>query len=179
MVNTDRLCPGCMKDNGGEPVCSLCGWDSAQNNASDKLPVKFVVRDRYIVGKVLYSDTESVIYLGFDCIENKTVNIKEYFPVGLAQRNPDNTVFAAREAQFAFNEGLLDFIETNKRFIEFPLASLPANYSVFEENSTAYTICESFTGITLKEFIDRNGGVLKWEQVRPLFLPLIDSLPRV
>ncbi|MBR4761085.1 MAG: PASTA domain-containing protein [Clostridia bacterium] len=179
MLSTDRLCPGCMKDNGGELVCSLCGWDSAKNNAPDKLPVKFIIRDRYIVGKTVFSDTESTVYLGFDSIENRPVSIKEYFPAGLAKRNPDKTVFVPREALFAFNEGLIEFMETNKRFIGFPLASLPSTYCVFEENSTAYSICDTVTGITLKSFIARNGGMLKWEQVRPLFLPLIDSLKAI
>ena len=176
MVNTDRLCPGCMKDNSGEQICSVCGYDAAKGNAPDKLPVKFIIRDRYFVGKTLYSDSESTIYLGFDCIENKAVNIKEYFPSGLAQRNPDKTVSVQREAQFAFNRGLLDFIQNNKKLIGFPLQSLPSTYTVFEENSTAYAVCDTVSGITLKSFLSRNGGMLKWEQVRPLFLPLIDTL---
>ena len=28
----------------------------------------------------------------------------------------------------------------------------------------------------MAEFLQRNGGTLKWEQERPLFLPLIDTL---
>ncbi|MBO4734577.1 MAG: PASTA domain-containing protein, partial [Clostridia bacterium] len=176
MLNFDRLCPGCMKDNAGNSVCSICGYDSAKGNAPDKLPVRFIIRDRYFVGRTLYSNSESTIYLGFDSIENKAVNIKEYFPAGLAQRNPDKTVFVPREAQLAFNEGLLDFISVNKKLIGFPLQSLPATYTVFEENSTAYAICDTVQGITLKSFLSRNGGTLKWEQVRPLILPLIDTL---
>ena len=176
MLRTDRLCPGCMKDNSGEQICSICGYDLSKNNPSDKLPVKFIIRDRYFVGKMLYSDSECTIYLGFDCIENKAVNIKEYFPSSLAQRNPDKTVSVKHDAQFAFNEGLLEFIQNNKKLIGFPLQSLPSTYAVFEENSTAYAICDTVSGITLKSFLARNGGMLKWEQVRPLFLPLIDTL---
>lgn len=176
MINTDRLCPGCMKDNSGEQICSVCGYDAAKGNAPDKLPVKFIIRDRYFVGKTLYSDAEITIYLGFDCIENKPVNIKEYFPAEFAQRNPDKTVSVRREAQFAFNQGLLDFIQNNKKLIGFPLQSLPSTYAVFEENSTAYAVCDTVSGITLESFLTRNGGMLKWEQVRPLFLPLIDTL---
>ncbi len=176
MPNTDRLCPGCMKDNGGQRICSVCGYDADKNNAPDKLPVKFMIRDRYFVGKTLYSDSFSTVYLGFDMIENKTVCIKEYFPSGVALRNPDKTVSPFREAQFAYNEGLMEFIEVNKSFIGFPLSSLPSVFSVFEENATAYAICETVSGITLKKFLARNGGHLRWEQVRPLFLPLIDTL---
>lgn len=176
MLNTDRLCPGCMKDNSSESVCSACGYDSQKGNPPDKLPARFIIRDRYFVGKVLYSDLSSAVYLGFDIIENKTVNIKEYFPSLIAQRNPDKTVFVVRDNQFVFSEGLMEFIEINKKLIDFPLSSLPATYAVFEENSTAYAICEPVTGISLKSFLKRNGGFLRWEQVRPLVLPLIDTI---
>lgn len=176
MINFNRLCPGCMKDNEGKEVCGLCGFDSSKGNPPDKLPLRFVIRNRYFVGKVLFSDNETTVYLGFDSIENKPVNIKEYYPAGIAQRNPDKTVFVPREAQFAFNEGLMDYIAVNKKFIGFPLMSLPATYAVFEENSTAYAICDTVDGITLRSFLARNGGILKWEQVRPLILPLIDTV---
>ena len=176
MVNFERLCPGCMKDNAGGKVCGICGYDSDKGNAPDKLPVKFVIRDRYFVGKTVFSNSESTIYLGFDSIENKPVNIKEYFPAGIALRNPDKTVSSSRETQFAFNEGLLRFTAVNKKLIGLSLPSLPATYSVFEENSTAYAICDAVQGITLKSFLSRNGGLLKWEQVRPLILPLIDTV---
>ena len=176
MQNFERLCPGCMKDNAGQSVCGICGYDSAKNNPPDKLPTRFIIRDRYFVGKMLYSNTESTVYLGFDSIQNKTVNIKEYFPTGLARRNPDKTVFVSREAQYAYNEGLIEFMDINKKLIGFPLASMPATYSVFEENSTGYAICEPISGITLNSFIARNGGTLKWEQMRPLILPLIDTV---
>ena len=32
MINTERLCPGCMNDNGGEKICPICGYDSASRN---------------------------------------------------------------------------------------------------------------------------------------------------
>lgn len=176
MANTDRLCPGCMKDNGGQSVCSVCGYDSSKNNPPDKLPTRFMIRDRYFVGRTVYSDSQVTVYLGYDTVESKAVSIKEYFPASIAERNPDKTVRASAEAQFAYNEGLIDFIDKNKKLIGFPLASLPSTFSVFEENSTAYAVGETISGITLKRFLARNGGNLRWEQVRPLILPLIDTV---
>ena len=38
MVNTERLCPGCMNDNGGEKICPICGYNSAEHNGEDCLP---------------------------------------------------------------------------------------------------------------------------------------------
>ena len=50
MFNTDRLCPGCMNDNGGEKICPVCGCDSSAQNPPDYLPVGFLLNKRYSVG---------------------------------------------------------------------------------------------------------------------------------
>ena len=48
MINTERLCPGCMNDNGGEKICPICGYDSASRNPDICLPVGFTLDNRYI-----------------------------------------------------------------------------------------------------------------------------------
>lgn len=67
-------------------------------------------------------------------------------------------------------------MEINRAITLSTLPSLVKVFDVFEENSTAYAIMEFVSGITLEEFLNKNGGSLKWEQVRPLFLPLIDTI---
>ena len=176
MLNTDRLCMGCMNDIGGEAVCSICGWDSANRNDADKLPVKFALSDRYIVGRVLKSNPESTVYMGWDNATDTAVNIREYFPSAAAIRNPDKTVSMVSGMEYVFNEGLMSFMEINKKLIGLELPSLIPTLSVFEDNGTVYSISAAHTGITLQSFLERNGGNLKWEQVRALFLPLIDTV---
>lgn len=176
-MNTDRICPGCMHDNGGEKICKLCGYNSeTENNGLKALLAKSVLKQRYIVGKKLSENSEGITYLGLDALDGATVNIKEYFPVGLTGRNTDRSVTVAKGKEFAFNECLIDFIELNKKLIGCQLPSVMPVKDVFEENNTAYSVTNAFAGISLKSFLDRNGGSLKWEQARPLFLPLIDSV---
>ena len=176
MLNTDRLCPGCMNDNGGEQICSSCGYNSADKNDADKLSVRFWLAERYMVGKVLAVSSEGITYLAWDNIENATVNIKEYFPSGVAHRNGDLSVSMDMNHKFAFNEGLMAFMELNKKLMSLELPSLVPVLDVFEENGTAYAVNSSVAGITLASFLERNGGTLKWEQIRPLLLPLIDTV---
>lgn len=176
MLNTDKLCPGCMNDNGGEKICSFCGYDAASKNDADKLSTRFWLAERYMVGKVLSVSSEGVTYLGWDNIENVPVNIKEYFPSGVAHRNEDLSVTMDVNHKFAFNEGLMAFMELNKKLMPLELPSLVEVLDVFEENGTAYAISASVAGITLASFLERNGGSLKWEQIRPLLLPLIDTV---
>ena len=179
MLNTDRLCLGCMNDNGEADVCPICGYDVKTKNPKDALPAKFWINDRYLVGKVISSNGESITYIGWDNAEDSIVSIKEYFPVGCAHRNPDKTVAIDADNKYAFNEGLMSFIEINKALMMNPLSCiLPVN-AVFEENGTVYAIQPNISAITLREFLTKNGGTLEWEQAKLLFMPLIDDLSKI
>ena len=176
MLNTDRLCMGCMNDNGGEQICATCGWDSAADNDAERLPVRIGIADRYIVGRVISSNSEGATYIGWDNSDDSVVNIREYFPAGISVRNPDKTVSIVKGSEFAFNEGLMEFMELYRKLVGSELPSISPVLSVFEENGTAYAVSRPVSGITLEDFLNRNGGALKWEQARPLFLPLIDTV---
>ncbi len=176
MLNTDGLCLGCMSDNGGEKVCPICGFDNGTKNPAHSLPAKSVLENRYFVGTVLETDGEGITYIGWDNSKLCKIKIKEYYPKGFARRNPDKTVSILEEGKYTFNEGLLEFMEINRSIIMSTLPSLMPIYDVFEANGTAYSVCEYISGITLEEFLIKNGGTLKWEQARPLFLSLIDTI---
>ena len=176
MFNTAGLCLGCMSDNSGEQICPICGYDNSTKNPQSSLPVKSILQNRYLVGAVLEMDGEGITYIGWDNAKSSKIKIKEYFPKGIAERNPDKTISVPTDKKYDFNEGLLGFMEINRAITVSTLPSLVKVFDVFEENSTAYAILEFVSGITLEEFLNKNGGSLKWEQVRPLFLPLIDTI---
>ena len=176
MINTERLCLGCMNDNGGEKVCPICGYDSSAQNPDSCLPVKFIINDRYLIGKAVKINGEGITYIGWDSSTDSIVNIKEYYPKGFAHRNPDKTVSMEESGKYTFNEGLMEFMEINRRIMHSDLPSLIPVTDVFEENGTVYAVSASIAGITLADFLKRNGNTLKWEQARALFLPLIDTV---
>ncbi len=176
MLNTDRLCRGCMTDNGGEQICSICGYDSANLNNSSCLPKDFWLQDRFLVGSVVEKNSEGIIYIGWDNFNDTAVHIKEYFPADIAARNPDLTVAVAEGGKFLFNDGLMDFLSLSRSLSSEELSAVIPTRAVFEENGTAYSVMPVISGITLEDFLRKNGGSLKWEQARPLFLPLIDTL---
>ena len=63
MVNTERLCMGCMNDNGGEKICPICGHNSSQDNGQGLLSVgSWLNANRYLVGKAIgwHCDMQSV-----------------------------------------------------------------------------------------------------------------------
>ncbi|MBO5210818.1 MAG: PASTA domain-containing protein [Clostridia bacterium] len=176
MISTDRLCMGCMNDNGGEQICPICGFDAKAKNPKNTVPLKTMINDRFVVGRVLSANGEGIDYIGWDTANDAIVQIREYFPAGVAKRNPDKTVSMLKGKEYTFNEGLLEFLEINKTIKSSDLPSLIPVIDVFEENGTAFAIMQNIQGVTLGEFLSRNGGTLKWEQARALFLPLIDTI---
>ncbi len=177
MLDIERLCIGCMNDNSGEKVCSICGYDSKSQNDADYLATRTWLKNRYYVGKMLESNGEGATYIGWDNKEDSIVNIREYFPKGAANRAEGGRVTIPEQSKFVFNEGILEFLELNRKIMG--MRALPALLpvvEVFEENGTAYSVSKTVAGITLREFLIRNGGDLNWEQARPLFLPVITTL---
>lgn len=176
MINTEKLCPSCMNDTAGEKICPICGANTLAQNASNALPVKQMLADRYIVGLEKSRNGQSITYIGWDAAEDTAVSINEYFPEGFAVRNPDKTVRIKKGGEYTFNEGLMEFLEINRKIKDSELPSLPDVIDIFEENGTVYAVSKNIASISLKEFLAKNGGTLKWEQTRPLFLPLIDTI---
>ena len=177
MLNTNMLCAGCMTDNGGEKVCSICGYDSRTQNSEDCLPVRTWLKNKFLLGRVIERNGEGITYIGWDNESDTVINVREYFPEGIAERANDMSVSITQGNEFTFNEGIMNFLELNRKLAT--LANLPALMpvvDVFESNGTAYSVSKAVQGITLREFLIRNGGSLSVEQARPLFMPLINTV---
>lgn len=176
MLNTERLCMGCMNDNGGEKCCPICGYEQGTDNGEELLPVRFMLKSRYLIGKCIRSNGAEISYIGWDTASDSVITVREYFPEGFAHRNPDKTVSAIGGGEYTFNEGLIEFSEINRVIAASDLPALIPVTDVFEENGTVFAVESAIQGITLEEFLGKNGGTLKWEQARALFLPLIDTV---
>ncbi len=180
MENTKGLCMGCMGEIGEEQICHICGYDNSAADNGEGLPVRTILCGKYIVGKVIDSGGEGITYIGKEIESGRIVRIREYFPNDICVREPDSTVRVNRESSFSYNESLICFIELART-----LSTLNGSpnlldvIDIFEAGGTAYYVTESVSGITLREFLMRNGGQLTWEQARSLFLPLLPVLSQL
>lgn len=179
MVSTDRLCLGCMNDNGGEKICPICGYDSSLDNPANNLSVgSWLNANRYLVGRALEAGGDGVTYIGWDNELNAVVYIREYFPAGIALRSGDRmTVYPAADKGIPFNRGMEEF----KALFE-KLGSLPKSVAilrvveVFEANATVYAVQTAVSGVSLKTHLLKDGGTLGWGQVKTMFLPLLATV---
>ncbi|MBR3593695.1 MAG: PASTA domain-containing protein [Clostridia bacterium] len=176
MNNTDRLCLGCMNDNGGAAVCPICGYDPSAVADDEVITAGTWIKERYLVGRVIETTGEGNTYIGWDNQNDNVVYIKEYFPLGLCERQKNKSVKITEGREYDFNNGIMTFIEISKKLSELDLPSLMPVVETLELGGSAYSIIKSSAGIPLREFLLRNGGVLKWEQAKPLFMPLLDTL---
>lgn len=177
-MNPNNLCPGCMNEKLSDGKCPICGYNPEEPANPAYLVPGTILDGRYVIGKVIDSNGEGVTYLGYDTVTSSTVNVREFFPVGLCERDSfDGSVVMVAGNEFNYNDTLVKFIELSKTL--FRLNELPATFDVLdvrEANNTAYRITKSVPGISLREFLMRNGGMLKWDQARSLFAPLISSI---
>lgn len=178
MINPNNLCPGCMNEKVVDGKCPICGYNPEEPHNPAFLAPATLLDGRYVIGKIIDQNGEGVTYLGFDTVTAATVNIREFFPAGLCERDVDGqSVLMLSGNEFSYNDALTKFIELSREL--FRLNELPALFDVLdvrESNNTAYRITRAIPGISLREFLMRNGGVLKWDQARSLFAPLISSI---
>ncbi len=178
MINPNNLCPGCMNEKVVDGKCPICGYNPEEPQNPSFLAPTTLLDGRYVIGKVIDQNGEGITYLGFDTVTAVTVNVREFFPAGLCERDVDGqNVLMLSGNEFSFNDALTKFIELSREL--FRLNELPALFDVLdvrESNNTAYRITRAIPGISLREFLMRNGGVLKWDQARSLFAPLISSI---
>ncbi len=178
MINPNNLCPGCMNEKVVEGKCPICGYNPDEPSNPMFLTPGFILDSRYCIGKVIEQNGEGVTYIGYDTVTATTVNIREFFPTGLCDRDIDgSTVVMLSGCEYSYNDALTKFVELSREL--FRLNELPALFDVLdvrESNNTAYRITRAVPGISLREFLMRNGGILKWDQARSLFAPLIASI---
>ena len=179
MINSDNLCMSCMKDIGTEKQCPYCGFHADSKQIEPYLPIRTVLGNRYLVGKLLEYNGDGATYMGLDLSTREPVNIREFFPEGIALRDSKTLgVYVAPGNENIFNECLQSFIEMWRKLMRLSgLSALIKVKDTLEGNGTCYAITENIDGITLREYLLRNNvGYISWEKARPLLMPVLSTL---
>ncbi len=179
MINSDNLCMSCMKDIGTEKQCPYCGFHADSKQIEPYLPIRTVLGNRYLVGKLLEYNGDGATYMGLDLSTREPVNIREFFPENIAQRDPKTLgVFVMPEKETIYNECLQSFTEMWRKLMRLSgLSALIKVRDILEGNGTCYAITENIDGITLREYLLRNNvGYISWEKARPLLMPVLSTL---
>ncbi|MBQ5590580.1 MAG: PASTA domain-containing protein [Clostridia bacterium] len=177
MADLEKLCFGCMREKPDfSPECPYCKFDANAQNSENALPIKHILQNRYYIGRILNENGEGFTYLAYDILKQTPVRVREFFPFGLAERI--NTIVKPySEFGFTFDKAKQEFSALARALAHMnSFEELLSILDIFEENGTAYYVTEYVEAITLRDFLLRNGGVLNYEQFRPLIMPLLSTI---
>lgn len=178
-----NLCYGCMnpKDCDENGVCRICGFNENAPSLPSYLAPGVMLRDRYVVGKLLSYNGESANYIGFDTITQSKVVVKEYMPDTLCEREAGKSILDVAPQYVAQYKTLMsEFVELNKTLSKMrSLSHIIPVVDMFGDNNTGYVVLAYFEGDTLEKYIEHNGGRLTWETVRRFFPPIFTTVSLV
>ena len=175
-------CLGCMEDFRGYP-CPKCGYDpKTAKNAEYALTPGTILAGKYMVGKVLGQGGFGITYIGWDIPLERKVAVKEYYPSGQVSRSPGTrnlTWYTTEAAEQARRDGMQMFLKEARKMSKVDgIPGVVRVLDLFQENGTAYIVMEFIEGVTLKAKLQQTGP-LPWEQVRELFLSVIQTMAQV
>ncbi len=170
----------CMREIGSAKQCPYCGFHVDSQQSADYLPIRTVLGNRYLVGKLLEFNGDGATYMGLDLTTRSTINIREYFPLGLAVREKETLrVSSASGKDRIFDEYMQSFTELWRKLHRLNgLSALIKVNEVIEGGGTCYAITENIKGVSLREYLLKNtsSGYLPWEKARTLLMPVLSTL---
>lgn len=180
MINSENLCMSCMKEI-GENVeqCPYCGYYTGTKQIEPYLPVRSVLANRYLIGKLLEYNGDGATYIAWDISTRQPVTVREFLPDTLCGRAmQDKNVSILQGCEVAFNDCMAEFTELWQKLSRMGgLSALENVIEVFNENGTAYAVSEYIENITLRDYLLRiKTGYIPWERAKALFMPVLSTL---
>ncbi len=168
-----------MREIGDSKQCPHCGYHADSTQIPPYLPVRTVISNRYLVGKMLEYNGEGATYIGWDLSAKKAVRIREFIPDSFTTRTSSNlTLQVMRGSESVFAELRQGFVELWSKLARLKgLSALISVTDVVEDYGTSYAIYDHFEGMTLRDFLLRSKtGYIPWEKARQLLMPILSTL---
>jgi serine/threonine protein kinase len=177
-----NLCLGCMQDKGDAVACPKCGYRLDEKRSPLVLPYQSVLNNKFLVGRILGKPGGfGVTYLAWDLILQTAVAVKEYLPRDLVSRDANKLTVVphSREEGEEFAYGLSQFLREARTLARFNHPNVVRVRDFFEQNQTAYLVMDYYEGISLDQYLSRNGGRLDEAVALAFMQPVLDGLSEV
>lgn len=168
-----------MRKIGDNDFCPYCRKENTEPQKAPFLPLKTVVGGRYLVGKLVASNSEGATYYAFDMEKKTPVTLRELFPKGILSRGEGNYCLVNIGKASEFIDAKEEFIKLWTKLTEIKgFTALTQVYGLVEDLGTVYAVSEYLgEGKTLREFLlEQETGYISWEDARLLFMPVLSAL---
>jgi serine/threonine-protein kinase len=158
-----------MKDIGDYKQCPYCGYHTDSPQIAPYLPIRTVIVNKYLVGKLIEYNGDGATYMGWDLARKKAVNIREFLPDAIATRKEGETnISIMTGCEITFRDCYQSFLELWRKLVRLNgLSALISVVDVVEDLGTAYAVYEYTEGITLREYLLKtNTGYISWDKAR-------------
>lgn len=175
----ENLCMGCMKEIGAAKQCPYCGFLTDTPQITPYLPLRTVVAERYVIGKMIQAGGDGVTYMAWDSQSENAVTVREFLPEEHIKRlYGEAEVSVKKGSELAFYDGIHAFLEMWRRLARARnLTALIPVLDIIEENNTAYVVSEYVETISLREFLLKSRtGYLGWDRVKTLIMPVLTTV---
>lgn len=141
-----------------------------------------ILRSRYKIIKVIGIGGFGITYKAYDKVLASEVAIKEYYPMGVANRTTDrNDITLYTETQrIEFGYGKVRFLKEAQDLAKFNKnIGIVSVYDFFEENETAYMVMEYLEGCTLKEYMTNSSRIIDDEMMIQVTFSVMEALENI
>ncbi|MBO5551998.1 MAG: serine/threonine protein kinase, partial [Lachnospiraceae bacterium] len=170
-VNNRKLCENCFKDITSE-ICPYCGFSKASFRQDPMtLAIGSVLNQRYMTGRVIGKGGFGITYLAYDLKLDTRIAVKEYYPMGMAIRNPGSTLVSVSnaESEESFRSGAEKFYNEAKMVAKFNgNPNIVSVHDFFYENDTVYFTMGYLEGETLKSYLKAKEKLTEGQAVKVL-----------
>ena len=188
-MNINQMCMKCMMGKINEDgICTSCGTlQDAEKNGSIHLPIRTILRGKYLVGKVIGEGGFGITYIGYDLDLEICVAIKEFCPKAYTSRDVEDgiTLYLCDESKEEVFAAERDkFINEARRLAKFRNeGGVVSIMDYFIENGTAYIVMDYIDGLTLKSYLktlrNTTGKSMNMAGVLKLFKPIMEALVKI
>ena len=176
-----KYCMGCMRSIPDDTmICPHCSYDENEPQGSPYLQKGSVIFDKYLVGRVLGSDPDTITYIGAQIETGETVTVHEFFPVNIAVRDKDGCgILVNTEFEQLYSEAVSEFIKLWNTINTFKDARcLPDVMEIFDFNGTVYSVCRYKDCIPLRKYFETTPP-LTWDKAFSAFKPVMYTLEKL
>jgi formylglycine-generating enzyme required for sulfatase activity len=179
----DSYCPSCFSEKtDGKQQCQFCGYDEGESRSPAALPLRTILNNQYVVGRVLGNPGGfGITYLCWDTVLRTRVAIKEFLPREYAMRETDRLSVTAHTGKDRenFQFGLQAFLEEARTVAKLVHPNIVRVKTYLEQNHTAYLVMEYYEGLSVAEYVRQQGGRIPEKSAVGIMQFVLDGLRHV